>query len=269
MKKFGTVLLAALVLGACVVGEAGATFPTYWLSLQTNLTYAASATISLTGYNGGAGVGNAFGTTAGRFAFKRALDNNGSPGTVVDTYGDYFCADVAHAVNWNQWNKTELHILPPDYDPNGASELPTNVWLAGWVVEKYKAGWAGGTQGWGTGTAAQQLTYSYYTQLAVWEITHESNWSDPTKMASWWTGDLKAYNLTVTTQNAVKGILTDAAGQSLTPPLSHYLEYYQPTAGGQGMLRQDGEIPEPSSLLLVGTLLTGSALVALRRRRRG
>lgn len=107
-------------------------------------------------------------------------------------------------------------------------------------------------------------------QLAMWEISQEA---DPVNGYDWRHGyDSHTWMTSGNFQvaggaSAVYAHATEVLDGIQGGPLGgRHIWWYQPTSGyGQGLLGDD--IPEPSSLCLLGVLIIGSAGVAWRKRR--
>ncbi len=195
-------------------------------------------------------------TSAGIYTLD--LDNDDNHATYT-THSNFVCLDLEHNAGYTWW-KADLHILPPNYQPGNPP--PWNLWLAGWAYQTYRNN-AGND--WGAAL-----------QLALWEMTHETDWATNYNAASWHdTGNFQLFSdYTTGAKTNATTILTAAKDQPLYPSMDRYVEYYEPADNsspgtyGQGMLKDGGEIPEPSSLLLLGSIVLAAAGLTWRRRSR-
>lgn len=232
-------IIAALATG---LGEANATYHVAW-----NATVKGDTNIKVY-YNG-----DEHRTQAGAYRLRISDDANLS--TYV-TVNDAFCLDLQHVANTAWWDAS-LHVLPPDYIPDPP---PSNVWEAGWLVQNHD--WSSSND------------YAAGMQLALWELSHEAGFGVGSyDVTTWYSSGSFTLN-TSTASLGARDRATDLLGYVLAagenPPLDSYVEYYEPDHSvgdyGQGMLREGSPIPEPGTMLLLGTALITGAGLAWRRR---
>lgn len=169
-----------------------------------------------------------------------------------------YCLDLYHYQN--DFSGTR-YTVPPESHP----QPPYNTTEAAWIYQHY-----------GKVEANQEAV-----QLALWEVTHEADWYswyNRTGAPAWYqqhtpeTGEsVEQFYIT----QANSGIISDATAILDDLYANHgdlgqfrSCYYYRPDdalAEGQGLL---GDIPEPSTLMLLGGGLLASVGLAWRRRGR-
>jgi len=195
-------------------------------------------------------------TQAGAYKLRISEDTNYN--TYVEQTG-FFCLDLQRVANTTYWEANK-HVLPPDYQPQNPP--PYNIWESGWLLQTYD---------WST-----SADYGAGMQLALWELSHEADfWGTGYNVSTWDShGLFQLYDgYTAGARNRATFLLEKVRAAGENPPVTSYIEYYEPTpldpaAYGQGMLREGPPIPEPNTMLLVGTaLIAGAGMLRWRRSR--
>lgn len=170
-----------------------------------------------------------------------------------------YCLDLFH---WQGIFDGLRYTVPPENHP----EPPYNTTQAAWVYHNY-----------GKVRANQKAV-----QLALWEVTHEADWFSAYNRADWYaphgtTGNGPDEFYLVDISGGFTGAIIEDASDILDDlhfalsqgPLTidRSCYYYRPGVRtdeiGQGLI---GDVPEPSSLLLIGGALLGVAGMAWRKR---
>ena len=170
--------------------------------------------------------------------------------------------------------------VPPDPNPGGA---PINTAHAAWIYQNYGSN-SELADVYATYGAAMMNARAQAVQIALWEVSHETDWLASWPSANWWVdGDFKVntfdtfyymYDTTWSMANDILGTLysTIGAGGDLGDARA---TWYQPLGwpdqcAGQGQIGDytPPEVPEPGTLLLLGTGLLAIAGGAWRRRQK-
>ncbi len=207
-------------------------------------------------------------------AFKWTLDG----GPLVDN-SPLYCLDVFNGVRFDETFQVNLFTIPPD--PNAG--LPINTDQAAWIYQNFGS----------NDKLTEVLTNegsemmdarAQAVQLALWEISHESDWYGNWPSANWWVdGDFKVnsfddtyymHDTTWSITNDILGSLYGAIGDNGTFG-DPYATWYQPVDfpnqdGGQGQIGDYSppEVPEPGTFLLLGAGLLAIAGGSWRRRQK-
>lgn len=215
-------------------------FRLHWLDQETRLMRSQRV--------GGAGVFNIRVTGAPEGQYRNQL----------------FCVDVTTYISGSQWTATR-HLVPPSpYDP------PYSIRDAVELFHLYEHRNASGVEGQGWRTNA---TTAAAIQLALWEVTHESNWRTGFSVNSWFGGGDFHFGEYSSSLHSAR----DAAGTMLTAlygradfPGTNRAYYYHPHGSGvsQALLGEAPPIPEPGTLILLGLGLTAAGVGVIGRRRR-
>lgn len=243
-----------VILAACVLVPAGTYIPAaaqvaVYVDYQGSYWSYGQAQIHV-----GSG-GTYYTPTVGVGAMKAKISLEGGPLVMQDK--PLYCVDLDH---WAADYYGDRYAVPPDTPP----EPPYNVWEAAWVYQKY----------------GLQQAYNRGVQLALWEITHEHDWY--TYYTTVHTGGVQWYeehaddgysqfwitSYSVTDRNNATTILDDLYSSYATLTWDRSCYYYRPNGRteteGQGLI---GDVPEPSSLFLLGGALIAAAGLAWRKRR--
>jgi hypothetical protein len=181
--------------------------------------------------------------TFGSGSFSAMLDG-------VPLTSPLYCLDLFHSFSFGQnWDVTPI-IVPPD-PPNPP---PGNTGMAAWVYHKY-------------GLTAAQGYQAGGVQLALWEMTHDLNWQSG--LSSWWDTGVFRYSgsLSSSTDGGYADLILHDVALNYNLGEAGNVVYYQvssPTGPGQGQIGDS--IPEPATLLLLGSGLCAAVLSAWRKR---
>lgn len=178
-----------------------------------------------------------------------------------------YCLDLWHTFTWNQnsW-EVDVYRVPPSPDP------PYNTEQVGWLYYNY-------------GIAPGNGTEAQAAQLALWEVSHQTDWFDEYVVGtdSWISqGDDTGGDFWIATDASGNPYINNTAAVTTA---TGYLDalyayhdgggtyagiagaYYQPSGAGPGQ-GQYGYIPEPSVMMLLGVGLISAAGLGWRRRRK-
>ena len=225
-------MVCAFVL---LIVQAGAADASYLL-LQMGSLFGGSATVwdpSLNGGLGGwlgAGVGKMSGTID-----RRAVD-------------DVMCVDTAHSFSWGQHWQVDQIVVPPD----PSSPPPFATLDCAYVYHNYKTQWM------------TNADWSFGVQMAIWEITQETDWRSAYALDNhWW--QYGTFKVNGDPGTIAKGIISSLALFTPTSSQAGHLYYYKPldATPGQGLI---DDVPEPSSVIMLGVALLGGVGLAWRRR---
>ena len=241
-------LLVVAVGTANAVGTLGLDWLSYGGSARVEARYNGSTVFSP---NGAVGLGSFHGTYT-------------EDGTSVNT-GAIYCVDLFHSFSGTpaSWEVTR-RVIPPD----PINPPPWNTHEAVWAFHKYNGlGWSA------NGTKAAGL------QLALWELTHDQDWRIKYSQSTQWydansngSSDFYITQVNSTIRDYATNILDDV--YSVPEVGIEYAYYYDPAPSGNpmadytGMQGFMGEVPEPSTFLLMGMGLLAAAGAAYRRRNR-
>jgi len=182
-----------------------------------------------------------------------------NPGTIQYQHL-MFCVDVGTYISGAPWSATR-YLVPPDPESPPPYSTQDAVELFYMYENKSAAGVAG--EGWRTST-----TTAAAVQLALWEITHETNWRTEFDKTNWYdTGDFKTNFSNTTIRGAAGDMLFALNGlEGYSSVNRGYFYRVDPEFTSQGLLGEAPPIPEPSTLILLGLGLTAAGVGVIRRR---
>jgi len=257
MKRLTILAVAGLVLSAGIVS---AQVPFH---MVVSSVYGTNATIS--GNGGGAW------EHAGSGMMQGTLTING----VQKPMTGVFCVDLAHSFSINGTENVwdgQRYIVPPD----PSEPPPWDTQDAAYAYHHWKANWTT------VGTAQQKQEWASGVQLALWEITQNSTFDPNNPLSTGWRGEYNSHSNWWSYgqfQYSMGGYFNANAFANATAILSTMWGYHEMRNGGslyyydpsnnqnhaQGLVG-DSDVPEPGSLLLLGTALLAGVGVAWRRR---
>jgi PEP-CTERM motif len=197
-------------------------------------------------------------------SFEGVYTENG----VSENTGALFCLDLFHTFSGTpaSWEVTRT-IIPP----NPQNPPPWNTHEAVWAYHRFN------DLGWSLdGTKAAGL------QLALWEISHDQDWRTKYGQSVNWysanasgSSDFSITQANSTVLNYATSVLDDVYSASMSSVQHAY--YYDPAplggddleySGKQGFVGKSPEVPEPSTVLLLGLGIVVATGATWRRRAR-
>ncbi len=175
--------------------------------------------------------------------------------------GTLFCVDIFHTFSSGQNWQSIRYEVPSD----PVSPPPWNTDHAAWLYQTYVDG-------------ATSAAKAGGLQLALWEVTHQEDWYSGGYNASgpnaWYSQGNFKVNSTNSTQLAEAtsylSALSAAIGSGAVASEGYQAYYYRDSAhdpGGQDRGQgQIGDVPEPSTMLIIGLGFLAAAGGTWRRR---